>query len=190
MEETAPAPPEEPPAAELSRRRRALVRAGVVVAVVGLLLVLMLIQRRTAADLDRLIVRAAQRHRLAPALVRAVVQAESSGNPRAVSRAQAYGLMQLRIPTASEMAGRPVTIEELYDARTNLDLGCRYLRRMLQNYDGDLRLSLMAYNAGPGNVEKWLRKTRDVDQLLEKVAFAQTRAYVKKVLRLANEGRG
>ena len=166
-------------ALRFSRRRRLLVWGGVAVAFLG---------REEEADLRRLVAIAARGQALDANLVASIVHAESRGNPTAVSRAQAYGLMQLRIPTASEMAGRPVTVEELFDPSLNLDLGCRYLRRMLDRFDDNLLLALMAYNAGPGNVERWLAAESDPAAILRRHAFGETRAYVRKVLRRAHDG--
>lgn len=169
----------------ITPRRRVLVWTGVGVALIGSVLIFYLSYRQMEADVEALVEVAARRHGLDPRLVAAVVEAESKGRPRAVSRAQAYGLMQLRVATASEIAGRPVSVEELFDPRTNLDLGCRYLKRLVNDYAGDVRLALIAYNAGPGNLERWLRAESDPERILSEHAFGETRHYVRKVLRLA-----
>jgi soluble lytic murein transglycosylase-like protein len=174
---------EDPP--RFTRRRRLLIWGGVAVAFLGSILILYLARREKEADLLRLVGIAARAQGLDTALVAGVVHAESKGNPTAVSRAQAYGLMQLRIATASEMAGRSVTVEELFDPVFNLELGCRYLRRMLDRFDDDVLLALMAYNAGPGRVDRWLSQERDPIAILRRHAFGETRAYVRKVLRYA-----
>jgi soluble lytic murein transglycosylase len=176
-----PLPPA-PPLPAITARRRALVWCGLAFALLGSICILLLAQQRAAEELRPLIVGAALRHRLDPDLVTAVVEAESGGNPRAVSRAQAYGLMQVRVPTARDMARRDVTVEDLFDPATNLDLGCRYLRWLRDRYGGDLRLALMAYNAGPGKVDAWLRREPDPAVVLRELAYGETRAYVFKVL--------
>lgn len=163
-------------------RRRVLVWVGSIFALLGALLILLIQRDQQTGDMRAQIEAAAERHGLDADLVQAVVHAESGGRPQAVSHADAFGLMQLRIPTASEMAGEPVTREQLFLPERNLDLGCRYLVWLGKRFKGDLRLVLMAYNAGPGNVRKWQKKTRNVDEILDKYAFAQTRAYVAKVL--------
>lgn len=84
---------------------------------------------------------------LDPALVLAVIQAESGGDPLAVSPAGALGLMQV-------MPDKFSPHEDPFDPETNLRAGCSYLRRMLDRYGGDLELALAAYNAGPGAVDK------------------------------------
>jgi len=171
-----------------SRRRRLLIWGGVAVAFLGSVLILLLAHVEEEADLRRLVGIAARSQGLDANLVAGVVHAESRGNPTAASRAQAYGLMQLRIPTASEVAGRPVTVEELFDPAFNLNLGCRYLRRMLDRFDDDVLLALMAYNAGPGSVDRWLNEERDPVAILRHHAYGETRAYVRKVLRRARDG--
>ena len=172
-------------APRFSRPRRLLVWGGVAVAFLGSILILHLARREEEADLRRLVAIAARGQGLDANLVAGVVHAESNGNPTAVSRARAYGLMQLRVPTASEMAGRPVSVEELFDPVLNLDLGCRYLRRMLDRFDDNLLLALMAYNAGPGTVDRWLVAESDPAAILRRHAYGETRAYVRKVLRHA-----
>ena len=94
-----------------------------------------------------LIEQAAARHRMEPDLVRAVVQVESDFNPRAVSPRGAMGLMQLIRPTALRFGVRNV-----FDPVQNLDGGIRYLKFLLDLFDGDLELSLAAYNAGENAV--------------------------------------
>jgi len=88
----------------------------------------------------------------------------------------------LGVFTASDMAGRAVTADELFEPAFNLDLGCKYLVWLAKRLDGDLRLVLMSYNAGIQRVLTWQKKTRDVDEILARHAFDETRAYVEKVL--------
>jgi soluble lytic murein transglycosylase-like protein len=109
----------------------------------------------------------AERHRVDPALVRAVVEAESNWNPSAVSRKGALGLMQL-VPGTAERFG----VGDAFNPRQNLDGGVRYLRTLLERYNGDLNRSLAAYNAGEHAVDR----ARGVPRLWE------TRSYVQRVL--------
>ena len=93
----------------------------------------------------------ARRHGLPRALLIAVARGESNFDPRAVSSAGAHGLMQILWPaTAKELGFRRVT--ELYEPCRNIDAGARYLRGLLDRYDGDLHLALAAYNYGPGRI--------------------------------------
>jgi soluble lytic murein transglycosylase-like protein len=165
-----------------SRRRRLILWAGVGFAAVGCLLILYFTLQRQAANVREIVRQAALEEGIDPLLAEAVVHAESGGNPRARSRSNAFGLMQLVLSTAGEMAGRPVKEHELYDPRFNARLGCRYLRRLLNLYEGDLLLTLMAYNAGMGRVARWRERESDPEVILEKHAFDETYRYVAKVV--------
>lgn len=101
-----------------------------------------------------------------PALVRAVIHAESAFNPKATSSQGAKGLMQLMPFTAEEMG-----VANVLNARENIAGGVRYLAQMLTRFNGDTRLATAAYNAGPGAVSRY-----------EGVPpYAETQAYVKRV---------
>lgn len=100
-------------------------------------------------DFDSLISKAAAKYDLDPALIRAVIQVESSRNPEAVSPVGAQGLMQLMPKTAAEMG-----VTNAFDPAQNIEGGTRYLRQLLNRYQGNRRLALAAYNWGIGNLEK------------------------------------
>lgn len=121
---------------------------------------------------ERSIRQAAARYNLSPELIRAVILAESGFNARAVSPAGAQGLMQLMPETASELG-----VADPFDIRQNIDGGARYLRQMLDRFGGRLETALAAYNAGPGAVEKYDGR----------VPYAETRDYVRRVMRFAGE---
>lgn len=99
-------------------------------------------------DFDQIVQEAAQHHRMEPPLVKAVIQAESAGNPLAVSPAGAQGLMQLMPETAAELG-----VRDSFDPAQNIMAGTRYLRQLLDRYRGDVKLALAAYNWGMGNLE-------------------------------------
>jgi len=120
----------------------------------------------TAADFDRLIARAARRHGLPPALVKAVVRAESNFQPHALSNAGAQGLMQLMPATADDLG-----VDDPFRAEDNVFGGTRYLRAMHDRY-GDWQLALAAYNAGPGAVDRFGGIP----------PYAETQQYVERVL--------
>ncbi len=121
-----------------------------------------------------------------PALVYAVIKAESAFEEGAVSRAGAVGLMQIKPSTADFICrerGIPFEPEQLSEPNYNIRLGCEYLEYLLARF-GDLRTALAAYNAGEGRVTQWLRDpacSRD-GRRLHSIPFAETRAYTKKVL--------
>lgn len=108
----------------------------------------------------------AQSNRVPVALVRAVVDAESKGNPYAISRAGAQGLMQL-MPATQARYG----VCDPYDPAANMDGGTRYLHDLLAKYHNDVQLALAAYNAGPGAVAYYHGIP----------PFAETRSYVARV---------
>jgi soluble lytic murein transglycosylase-like protein len=105
---------------------------------------------------------------LSEALVKAVIRVESSGNPFARSRSGACGLMQLMPSTAAEMG-----VYNVFDPDENIAGGTGYLAKMLERFDGDKKLALAAYNAGPNAV----RKYRGVPP------YPETRKYIERVLR-------
>ncbi len=113
-------------------------------------------------------------------LVYAVIKVESNFNPDAVSVVEAKGLMQLMDETAEECnrLGRfGYNIPgDIYSPDCNIRLGCSYISRLFDKY-GDMRLAVAAYNAGVGNVDKWLVE----DAGLENIPYKETRNYVKKV---------
>ena len=115
---------------------------------------------------EKLVREAADRHHVDPALIRAVIQTESNWNSGALSRKGAGGLMQL-IPTTAQRFGA----SDLFNPQQNVDAGVRYLKTLLERYNGNLDLALAAYNAGEGAV----------DRAHGIPAFSETRNYVHKV---------
>lgn len=126
-------------------------------------------------------------------MVHAITRQESQFAQNAVSHAGARGLMQLMPGTAREQAGKMALSYEpravIGDAGYNLMLGDGYFRRMLSYYGGSHPLAVAAYNAGPGNVNKWLRSYGDprhsgIDWVdwIEKIPVSETRNYVQRVL--------
>lgn len=120
-------------------------------------------------DLNQRIEDAALRSALDPSLIKAVVQVESNFESTATSSKGAMGLMQV-MPKTAEAQG----IRQPYHATENLMGACDYLRTLINKYRGNLKWALAAYNAGPGNVEKYGGIP----------PFKETQLYVKKVLGL------
>jgi soluble lytic murein transglycosylase-like protein len=115
---------------------------------------------------EKLVREAADRHRVDPALVRAVIETESNWNPKAYSHKGAGGLMQL-IPTTAQRYGA----YDVFNPQQNIDAGVKHLKRLLERYNGNLDLALAAYNAGEGAV----------DRAHGIPAYRETQNYVQKV---------
>jgi soluble lytic murein transglycosylase len=133
-----------------------------------------------------LVVRNADRYRIDPVLVVALMRQESLFDPEALSPANARGLMQLLPTTAEAVAGRMGRGGriDLYDPATNIELGVAHLRELADQYAGDHVRILAAYNAGAGAVSSWDRRygNRASDEYVESITYRETRDYVKKVL--------
>lgn len=129
----------------------------------------------------------AEEFELDEALVYAVILSESKFDTYAESKVGAKGLMQLTDETGADCA-KKVGLEnysgdQLFDPEINIRLGCYYLKRLIQDYDGITETAIAAYNGGPGNVDKWLGdpKYSSGDGVLQEIPFKETRDYVKKV---------
>jgi soluble lytic murein transglycosylase len=125
-------------------------------------------------------------------MIHAIARQESQFDRQIVSSAGARGLMQLMPGTAREVAGKlgmGYELSSLYDPHYNIRLGSTYFQQMLRYYGGSYPLAVAAYNAGPGNVNKWLRANGDprlpggdIVQWIEDIPIYETRNYVQRVL--------
>lgn len=110
-------------------------------------------------------------------IVYSVIKAESSWKADAVSAKGAIGLMQLLPSTAqwlAEESGEEITREDLFNPEININLGITYLQYLQEKYDGDIDRMIAAYNAGEGNVDKWIKEG-------VKIQFKETENYLRKV---------
>lgn len=120
-------------------------------------------------------------------LIYAIIKAESNFDPDAISTSKAQGLMQLMYSTAEEVAQKEeiqLTEENIFEPEINIKLGTKYIAELLEKYQC-LEVALAAYNAGSGNVDKWIKngiiKADGSD--IENIPFKETNTYVRKILR-------
>ncbi len=113
------------------------------------------------------IIKASKTHRINPALIAAVIAAESNFKPNAHSYAGAKGLMQI-----NDITARYLKVKNVYDPKTNIEAGTSYLSELSDKFGGDVRLILAAYNAGPGAVKKFGGVP----------PYKETRKYIQKVM--------
>ncbi|HKV94541.1 MAG TPA: transglycosylase SLT domain-containing protein [Candidatus Angelobacter sp.] len=130
-------------------------------------------------------------NQLDPDLVASLIRQESEFNPAAISRANAMGLMQL-LPSvgkklAREMKIRHFSSDELLVANTNLLLGTRYFKHLVDHFDGQVEYALAAYDAGEDRVDDWRKNGNftDVEEFVESIPFTETREYVQAIMRNA-----
>jgi soluble lytic murein transglycosylase-like protein len=122
--------------------------------------------REAVTNYDQIISQAASLYNLPEKLIKSVIKQESNFNPEATSYAGATGLMQLMPATARSMG-----VDDATDPEQNIMGGSKYLSQMMARYDGDIQVALAAYNAGPGNVDKYNGIP----------PFKETQNYVQKV---------
>ncbi len=125
---------------------------------------------------DDIIEKAAQKYNLHPALIKGIIQTESGFNTKSVSHAGAMGLMQLMPGTAASLG-----VTDAHDPAQNIDGGVRYIKKMIEKYDGDLRLALCAYNTGPGRVDRLIGESTG-EQAFAKL---KNQSYANKVINYA-----
>lgn len=122
--------------------------------------------------------------------VMGMISAESGFDENAHSHKDAQGLMQLTQETASwciDEFSLGIDKQDIGKAEQNIHIGCAYIDYLIERYDGNMLTAAAAYNAGPGNVDKWLSDTRysEGKTTLKKIPFAETAEYVKKVQKRA-----
>lgn len=183
-----------------TRRRRillAMVGVGVLIAVVALAMPLFrqaVNEFTLPLDHQDIIRQQASEKRLDPALIAAVIYAETKFDPRP-SPAGAQGLMQIMPQTAEFLArnsgATSFTVADLGKPQVNIAYGSYLLRYLLDHYGGNKVLALAAYNAGEANVDRWVATARAHGGRLtvDQIPFPETRAYVTKVLRAQHDYR-
>ena len=127
-------------------------------------------------------------------LIYALIKAESNFNPDAVSHQNAKGLMQLMQSTAEDLAKKSkinLNNENILEPEVNIQLGTQYIASLLNKYDC-VEVALAAYNAGSGNVDKWISagKIKADGSDIENIPYKETNTYVRKIMRDMEEQRG
>jgi soluble lytic murein transglycosylase len=132
---------------------------------------------------------------LDPALIAAVIYAESHFRDGQTSAAGAQGLMQITPATARYIArksgGTQFVVDDLATPQVNIAYGAYYLRYLLRRYDGNIDFALAAYNAGEGNVDRWIAaaQARNRALTITAIPYSETRAYVGRVLTVRGQYR-
>lgn len=137
------------------------------------------------------IVKYSSKNNLDPYLILAIINTESGFNKDAVSYMKARGLMQITRPTAEEIneiinSTEQINETTMCDVDVNLDIGCYYLASLIEKYKGNYYLAICAYNAGMGNVNKWLEQdiiSTSLDTTDVSLPFDETTNYLKKVIK-------
>jgi len=134
---------------------------------------------------------AAQRHKLDPNLIWAIMRTESAYHPDAISRVGATGLMQIMPRTARRVAEAlklgKVLHTRLFEPEMNLPMAGWYIRAVMDKFHQQIPLMAAAYNGGPHNVARWLKRRGEgtpMDAFIEEIAFRESRRYAKKIVRL------
>jgi soluble lytic murein transglycosylase len=195
------------PARKAAARRRAVLRRRLLVGVGSALLVAMAIVlawpqfhhavREITLPLrhEDIIRQQAHDKGLDPALIAGVIYAESHFRDGQTSAAGAQGLMQLTPATARYIAhksgGTQFVVDDLGTPQVNIAYGAYYLRYLLRRYGGNVDFALAAYNAGEGNVDRWISNAQEDDRALTITAipYSETRAYVQRVLTVRGQYR-
>ncbi len=133
------------------------------------------------------IVELAEKYDLEYKLIYAIIQTETHFDHMAVSRSDAKGLMQIMDLTgawgAEELGIEDFSPDKLFNPYTNIQIGTWYINKLLDQFDGNVDMALMAYNAGSGNVAKWLADTKysSDGKTVHTIPFEETKNYITKV---------
>lgn len=143
---------------------------------------------------EKYVVEAAEENNIDPYLIFAIIKQESKFNANACSNKEAKGLMQLLDSTAKEIAQDSQFLNteniDLFDAKTNIFIGTKYFKTLVDRYNGNIRLAICAYNAGLGNVDKWQSIEdiyHDSKVHISNIPFEETKTYLINVLKFYNK---
>ena len=138
-------------------------------------------------DYSEYVIKYSQKYEVDENLIYALIKAESNFKADAVSNKNAQGLMQLMFATAEEVAnknGIELTEENILNPDININIGTKYISTLLEKYEC-VELAIAAYNAGIGNVDKWIEKgiIKSDGSDIENIPFRETNTYVRKIMR-------
>ena len=148
-----------------------------------------ILKRMYPTTYSEYVYRYAEEYDVDPVMIFAIIKAESNFNPNVVSSSKAIGLMQLMDNTAEEIADK-LEIDfmkgaSLYNPELNIQLGTKYFPNLMKEYGNNYLLALTAYNAGIGNVQKWIEQgaIKNDGSDIENIPFKETNNYVRKIVR-------
>ena len=147
----------------------------------------LMIKKIYKKDYSEYVSKYAEEYEVDENLIYALIKAESNFNEKAVSHQNAKGLMQLMQSTAQDLANRSqikLTKDNILDPDININLGTQYIASLLNKYDS-IEVALAAYNAGSGNVDKWIKNgtIKSDGSDIENVPYKETNTYVRKIMR-------
>ena len=137
---------------------------------------------------------AAKAYSIDPYIIYSIIKQESGFNSSAISNVGACGLMQLMPATALEifhdMNNGKTSGLDIFDETTNINVGTKYLSKLIERYDGNMYIALAAYNAGMGHVDQWYAKPYasydSLDKVIENIEYAETKTYVINIVNYYN----
>lgn len=159
----------------------------IIIVVIAVIVDKQMIKRLYKKEYSEFVSKYANRYNVDENLIYAIIKAESNFNPNAVSHQNAMGLMQLMYATAEDLANKSqikLTEENILEPDINISLGTQYISDLLNKYDC-IEVALSAYNAGSGNVDKWIKNgvIQADGSDIENIPFKETNTYVRKIMR-------
>lgn len=175
-------------------KKETMIRTGIILILIGFIILIlkpqnMILKKLYKLEYSEYVYKYANENNIDPYLIFSIIKAESNFERNIQSSSGAIGLMQLMESTAVEMGneiGEEVVIKEaLYNAEMNIKIGTSYYAYLVKRYDGNEHLALAAYNAGIGNVDRWIEEgtIKEDGSDLENIPFKETNNYVRKIIR-------
>lgn len=176
----------------LSKKRRKLLKKITIIIIIIVALILLLkiqiLPQIYPQKYSEYVDKYAEECDLDPLLIYSIIKTESNFKEEAKSNSNAIGLMQVMLSTAQEIGKElgleEITEEELCKTEINIRIGTKYFKKLLEKYN-NYNLAIIAYNAGMGNLDKWLEQgiIDEEGENIDNIPFPETKNYVKKILR-------